>query len=261
LGSDQSGTNPTDNFSIGANSTATQVNPISFTGSGSFATVSYPLGYGLNIGDTIVISNCPTSGYNTTGSTVVDVNFSVGTTAASGTGTTATLTYNSNVYFSAGDTIVVSGVLPDGYNGTYTVTATPAANQVSYANTTTGAQSVAGTVRNSNRNIAKYANATSTNVSSGLGSCFLFNNITLSNGGFADIIIYRSPAPLPTGTGYGVGGYGAGGYGNGVVPPNPTSETTGNIWNRNRSHGNIRIDKLIQCWRFCNGIWRNAKRI
>jgi len=151
---DITGSDTTNNFSIGSNSTATQINPLSITGNGSYATVTFPLGYGVNIGDTISITNCPTSGFNTAGSVVVDT--SVGSTSRTAT----------------------------------------------------------------------YANTTSGTISSGLSGCFLFNNITLSNLGYADIIIYRSPAPLPTGTGYGVGGYGQGGYGNGVVPPNPYSTTT-----------------------------------
>lgn len=38
------------------------------------------------------------------------------------------------------------------------------------------------------------------------------------NGGNARFTLYRAPLPLPTSTGYGVGGYGAGGYGTGVAP-------------------------------------------
>jgi len=151
---DANGNNPTDNFSIGSNNTATNVNPLSFTGNGSYATVTLPLGYNINIGDTISVTNCPNSGFNTAASIVVD--------------------------------------------------------------TTIGSSS----------RTATYANSTSGSISSGLTGCFVFNNITLSNNGYADIVIYRSPAPLPNGTGYGVGGYGAGGYGNGVVPPNPYSTTT-----------------------------------
>ena len=68
------------------------------------------------------------------------------TTGASGTGTTATLTYtDSATTYYVGQVIIVSGVTPTGYNGSYVVTA--ASNgSVSYANTTTGAQSVAGTI-------------------------------------------------------------------------------------------------------------------
>lgn len=67
-------------------------------------------------------------------------------TAASGTGTTATLTVASSMGLSVGQWIKVSGVTPTGYNGTYQITAVPAVNQVSYSNATTGAQTVAGTV-------------------------------------------------------------------------------------------------------------------
>jgi hypothetical protein len=69
------------------------------------------------------------------------------TTAASGTGTTATLTYAGQDVMPVGSTIVVSGVTPAGYNGTQTVTAS-SAGSVSYANATTGAQTVAGTITN-----------------------------------------------------------------------------------------------------------------
>jgi hypothetical protein len=67
------------------------------------------------------------------------------TTAASGNGTTATLTTTSNHNLAVGDLITVAGVTPTGYNGDYVVTAA-ATNSVSYANATTGAQTVAGTV-------------------------------------------------------------------------------------------------------------------
>jgi hypothetical protein len=75
------------------------------------------------------------------------ITFAVGgaTTAASGDGTTATLTTTSNHGFAVGDRITVAGVTPTGYNGTFIVTAA-ATNSVSYANATTGAQTVAGTV-------------------------------------------------------------------------------------------------------------------
>ena len=69
------------------------------------------------------------------------------TTAASGNGTTATITYATQASnpFTIGQSITVTGVTPNGYNGTYTVTAV-STTQVQYANTTTGSQTVAGTV-------------------------------------------------------------------------------------------------------------------
>ena len=110
-------------------------------------------------------------------------------TGASGTGATATLTYSGNYTFQVGDTVVVAGMNPAGYDGTHTVTAV-GTNTVSFASATTGFTS-GGTV---------------------------FCSIARMNGGLARYTYYRKPLPLPTGTGYGVGGYGIGGYGNGVAP-------------------------------------------
>jgi hypothetical protein len=84
-----------------------------------------------------------------TGPPVLDV------TAASGNGTTATLTYSSTYAFSAGQTIIVAGMVPAGYNGTYTVTSS-SAGSVSYASTTTGSMTTAGTIDGS-------SNASTTN--------------------------------------------------------------------------------------------------
>jgi len=72
---------------------------------------------------------------------------SYATTATSGNGTTATITFaaQSFVPYAVGQTIFVSGVTPTGYNGTYVVTAATTSS-VSYSNTTTGSQTIAGTV-------------------------------------------------------------------------------------------------------------------
>lgn len=82
------------------------------------------------------------------------------TTAASGDGTTATLTFSGTHDFSPNDTIVVSGVTPTGYNGSYTVTATTA-NTVSFASSTTGAQTIAGYIYPSD-NLSVISNGTQT---------------------------------------------------------------------------------------------------
>ena len=72
------------------------------------------------------------------------------TTGASGAAGVATLTFatQATVPFVAGQTIIVSGVTPTGYNGIYTVLASPAptTSSVSYSNATTGSQTVAGSV-------------------------------------------------------------------------------------------------------------------
>jgi hypothetical protein len=64
---------------------------------------------------------------------------------ATGDGSTATVTYDGTFSFAAGETVVISGVTPTGFNGAYTVTAS-SAGSVSYASTETGPQTVAGTV-------------------------------------------------------------------------------------------------------------------
>jgi hypothetical protein len=63
----------------------------------------------------------------------------IAVTAASGTGTTATLNFATQLTeIPIGSTIVVAGVTPAGYNGTYVVTASTTST-VLYANATTGA--------------------------------------------------------------------------------------------------------------------------
>ena len=69
---------------------------------------------------------------------------SAATTGASGTGSTATITF-SGITIPVGTQITIAGVTPTGYNGTYTVTAS-SSGSVSFASTTTGAQTVAGAI-------------------------------------------------------------------------------------------------------------------
>lgn len=73
--------------------------------------------------------------------------FSLATTAAAGASGVATLTFAAQTQppFYVGQSITVSGVTPAGYNATATVTACTTTT-VSYANATTGAQTVAGTI-------------------------------------------------------------------------------------------------------------------
>jgi hypothetical protein len=90
----------------------------------------------------------------------VTLGSSPATTAASGTGTTATLTFSAQPNaFPVGSTIQVNGVTPLGYNGNFIVTAS-STTSVSYANITTGAQTVAGTVTGR----VPYANNTTQNA-------------------------------------------------------------------------------------------------
>jgi len=97
----------------------------------------------------MLLSNWSNRGVNLWAVDLQTVNFNQtpATLSATGTGSTATLTFatpNTPVY-TVGSQITVSGVTPTGYNGTYTVTAS-SNGSVSYANSTVGAQTVAGTI-------------------------------------------------------------------------------------------------------------------
>ena len=100
----------------------------------------------------LLLANWSNRGVNLWAVDLQQVNFNQtpATLSASGTGSTATLTFatpNTPVY-TVGTQITVSGITPSGYNGTYTVTAS-SNGFVSYANATTGAQTVAGTIASS----------------------------------------------------------------------------------------------------------------
>jgi hypothetical protein len=70
------------------------------------------------------------------------------TTAATGDGTTATITMTTATNLAIGDIVNVSGITPTGYNGQYVLTGVSNTSPftVSYANTTTGSQTIAGSV-------------------------------------------------------------------------------------------------------------------
>jgi hypothetical protein len=55
-----------------------------------------------------------------------------------GNGTEATIRTKDEHSLSVGDKVIVSGILPSGFNGTFTVTAVPTAKSFTYANTTIG---------------------------------------------------------------------------------------------------------------------------
>jgi hypothetical protein len=70
------------------------------------------------------------------------------TATTAGTGATATITWSTALAYAPpiGSQVIITGVTPTGYNGTYTVTASTTTS-VSFANSTTGAQSVAGVIQ------------------------------------------------------------------------------------------------------------------
>jgi hypothetical protein len=95
---------------------------------------------------------------NTSGTTYVASNGTVhrniptqtsATASASGNGTTATVTFtpgaNTLATIPVGHTVLIEGMAPSGYNGRFKVTAS-SSGSVSFASSTTGAQTVAGTI-------------------------------------------------------------------------------------------------------------------
>jgi len=116
---------------------------------------------------------------------------SVSVTGASGTGSTATLTFSANTWrYPVGATIVVTGIDPTGYNGTYTVTASTSGS-VSFASTTTAAYVSSGIITGGIANsFSVYA--TEPETSSTIGA-------TVSLGGTtaADFINAVSAADVP----------------------------------------------------------------
>jgi len=67
-------------------------------------------------------------------------------TAAGGTGSVATITTSSSHGLLEGDEVVIQNLVPDGYNGSFTVASVPAANSFTYANQTTAAQTGSGSI-------------------------------------------------------------------------------------------------------------------
>lgn len=94
----------------------------------------------------------------------------IATTGASGTSTTATITFATQTLAPAvGSLVTIAGVSPAGYNGTYVVTASTTSS-VSYANTTTGSQTVAGTATMSFHTLGISTNSVQRGTITGLGA-------------------------------------------------------------------------------------------
>jgi len=149
-------------------------------------------------GNYTIVSVSSTNVFTIQSSTVASA-FSV--TGASWSGGTATVTFSgSGVSFRIGDTITITGISPSGYNVSSATVTASSADSVSYALASNPGAYVSG------GSIAYVATA-------------------YENSGNAQFVYYRTPGPLPTSTGYGVGGYGVGGYGTGVAP---TILSTGN---------------------------------
>jgi hypothetical protein len=92
------------------------------------------------------------------------------TTVTSGTGTVATITWATALAYAPpiGSQVIITGVTPTGYNGTYTVTASTTTS-VSFASSTTGAMSIAGVIQTGDW-VSVYSQTFSVAISSTLWS-------------------------------------------------------------------------------------------
>jgi hypothetical protein len=156
--------------------------------------------YGNYIVQTIIDSNNFTIYASTTASASTT---NLTTTGTSGTGTTATISFATQPSAPAvGSVVVVTGVVPSGYNGTYVVTSSTTSS-VSYASTTTGSQTTAGKV----------------------------SIPTPLNSNKAHIVYYYGIGAIPAGTGFGIGAFGSGGFGTGsAISPTTGSQIPANNW-------------------------------
>ena len=97
-----------------------------------------------------LVFDAPTQTYQAAQLALPNNSSPIATTGVSTSGGKVTLTFatQSSVPFNAGQTIVVSGVTPVGYNGIYTVLSspTPTTTSVSYTNATTGAITIQGRI-------------------------------------------------------------------------------------------------------------------
>lgn len=129
--------------------TASTSTSVSFASTTTSSFVSGGLIYGAGGTLNVITNNIVTDITPQTLTNNVAVNFSTfgpqTITGASGTGTTATLTFAGPETIPVGYTIIVSGVTPTAYNGTYIVTAS-SSTSVSYSSTSNAAFVSGGTV-------------------------------------------------------------------------------------------------------------------
>jgi len=175
------------------------------SGTGSVATLTFATQTvaPYSVGQTVTIAGMTPSGYNgtvvitvATTSSISYANATTGftsggtiaittpVTGASGTGSVATLTFTTQntAPYIVGQSVIIAGMTPSGYNGTYTITAATTSS-ISYSNATTGFTS-GGTIGAVNTvtaagtgfRVRGYANSTNMTI----GNRFNFMDLTAS---------------------------------------------------------------------------------
>ena len=182
-------------------------------------------------------------------------------TGGSGNATNVTLTWTSPAYtFNTGSTIVVSGMNPSAWNGTYVVVSSTSTS-VTYANVSVASYVSSGKVDNALYDIGGYINVsgvlpadwngiyavtgttdtTVTYANTSANLTWVNGGSVADNGGDVAYIYSIGVGPVPQGSGYGVGGYGVGGYGSGqVTTPLVGATIPANSWDI-ANWGNVTI--------------------
>lgn len=141
-------------------------------------------------GNYIVTSVLSTSTFTIAASSAPTNVFTI--TSATWLASVATIGLNSSTTIPVGTSVVVAGVTPSGYNGTYTVTASSAGS-------------------------FSYAKAANPGTATVFGTATAAAATFAMNGGLARITYFIGQQATTPPVGYGAGGYGSGGYGTGVV--------------------------------------------
>ena len=178
-------------FRISLGTAASRATVISANYSGGTANVIYSGDYNFTVGNTVVVASITSSGpgsYNGT-FTVTGAGNQATITGASWSGGTATLSFTNSPgearTFSVGETIVVVGISPSGYNGTYTVTAANA-SQVQYA-----VASDPGTYTSGGLIYGRVSYALGTTGGTYTSGGTVFDSVAALNGGNVQAIIYN----------------------------------------------------------------------
>jgi len=174
-------------------------NILSVVGNASAGNLSTP-------GTLSVTGNATTGNFTANGSVVANGALTVQSTATissglnvganillasiSGTGTTVTATFSAQSYtpFPVGSTILISGVTPSVYNGSFIV-ASGNTSQVTFASSATGATSVLGRISTGGTavNVSGNANITNLNVASFTGTDAALTNLTFATSGILSL--------------------------------------------------------------------------
>ncbi len=146
---------------------------------------------GISLFGNYIVTTVPSSSTFTIAAANAPTNILTITSASWATGT-VTIGVSGSATVPIGTSVVVAGMTPSGYNGTYTVTASSAGS-------------------------FEYALVSDPGAATVFGTAIPDTATYQMNGGLARINYYIGQQPTTPPTGYGAGGYGDGGYGTGVT--------------------------------------------